>query len=219
MGGEKAADKACRGCGVGITPAWAGKSISQTSTMRPAKDHPRVGGEKRHLLTLLLVLPGSPPRGRGKVAFAHVTALALGITPAWAGKSYACCPVLSLSEDHPRVGGEKGCMTFVGWLPRGSPPRGRGKGPHLRKQAVRGGSPPRGRGKRHPSRCPPLRPVDHPRVGGEKNLAQIILLEDYGSPPRGRGKVNYETQIHRLLRITPAWAGKSLHKGSLNKAL
>ena len=29
-----------------ITPAWAGKSISQTSTMKPARDHPRMGGEK-----------------------------------------------------------------------------------------------------------------------------------------------------------------------------
>ena len=29
-----------------ITPAWAGKSTSQTSTMKAGRDHPRMGGEK-----------------------------------------------------------------------------------------------------------------------------------------------------------------------------
>ena len=32
--------------GIGITPAWAGKSISVPSIQSGAGDHPRVGGEK-----------------------------------------------------------------------------------------------------------------------------------------------------------------------------
>ena len=49
-----------------ITPAWAGKSISQTSTMKPERDHPRMGGEKMSLLGNGLSSMGSPPHGRGK---------------------------------------------------------------------------------------------------------------------------------------------------------
>ena len=70
-----------------ITPAWAGKSISQTSTMKPAEDHPRVGGEKTTLFRLFFGYTGSPPRGRGKAFSGSMLSKLPGITPAWAGKS------------------------------------------------------------------------------------------------------------------------------------
>ena len=92
---------------VGITPAWAGKSRSGRWSGRMSKDHPRVGGEKLINGWTAGIMPGSPPRGRGKVISLLSGLYSLRITPAWAGKSDACCPVLSLSEDHPRVGGEK----------------------------------------------------------------------------------------------------------------
>ena len=48
-------------------------------------------------------------------------------------------------------------------------------------------------------------------MGGEK--VQILLYEDIqkGSPPRGRGKVTFTGALKCSLRITPAWAGKSLN--------
>ena len=111
----------------GITPAWAGKSCPERLKTASALDHPRVGGEKRQARTYTASCQGSPPRGRGKVALAHATALALGITPAWAGKSKNPLFKLGPAWDHPRVGGEKKTFIVRRILQKGSPPRGRGK--------------------------------------------------------------------------------------------
>ena len=50
---------------------------------------------------------------------------------------------------------------------------------------------------------------DHPRVGGEKQRLRGLGIRAGGSPPRGRGKVFQLGVLYPLLRITPAWAGKS----------
>ena len=72
---------------VGITPAYAGKSLSvPTHGSRPG-DHPRVCGEKLPIQPLIGLLVGSPPRVRGKGGFGFPVGLSLGITPACAGKS------------------------------------------------------------------------------------------------------------------------------------
>ena len=71
------------------------------------EDHPRVGGEKHLPGWEPLSTVGSPPRGRGKV-FKHRDALGeIGITPAWAGKSFRLFFGDTFFGDHPRVGGEK----------------------------------------------------------------------------------------------------------------
>ena len=114
---------------VRITPAWAGKSISQTSTMKPAKDHPRVGGEKFVVGLQQVFCQGSPPRGRGKVLSCGFIARFSGITPAWAGKSRLRGPSGRRAKDHPRVGGEKAITHWEQSSRGGSPPRGRGKVP------------------------------------------------------------------------------------------
>ena len=51
---------------IGITPAWAGKSPSQSSFFALHWDHPRVGGEKGMPGFQGGSAVGSPPRGRGK---------------------------------------------------------------------------------------------------------------------------------------------------------
>ena len=58
----------------GITPAWAGKSVSFITRIAPKKDHPRVGGEKAFVMLPMLVATGSPPRGRGKASGVGVIA-------------------------------------------------------------------------------------------------------------------------------------------------
>ena len=70
-------------------------------------DHPRVGGEKSFIHSWLSVGTGSPPRGRGKAQMDLSNLEQLRITPAWAGKSRSADLRSELSEDHPRVGGEK----------------------------------------------------------------------------------------------------------------
>ena len=51
---------------------------------------------------------------------------------------------------------------------------------------------------------------DHPRVCGEKGRAGGKASANTGSPPRMRGKVALYFVLLQFLRITPAYAGKSL---------
>ena len=52
---------------LGITPAYAGKSISQWHRPYVCKDHPRLCGEKDRVKHCGSMLMGSPPPMRGKV--------------------------------------------------------------------------------------------------------------------------------------------------------
>ena len=115
--------------GTGITPAWAGKSVSFITRIAPKKDHPRVGGEKAFVMLPMLVATGSPPRGRGKDLPSAPKTSSLGITPSWAGKSGILCLLALRRWDHPRVGGEKNFQRSAALTSPGSPPRGRGKVP------------------------------------------------------------------------------------------
>ena len=127
MGGEKPNSRRMSSCRVGspprgrgkvdgppaqvgrgrITPAQAGKSPGSASGWPRRRDHPRVGGEKRHSMAMSRRVMGSPPHGRGKVRLAPLIQLLVGITPAWAGKSMTAPGRSSRTGDHPRVGGEK----------------------------------------------------------------------------------------------------------------
>ena len=54
---------------------------------------------------------------------------------------------------------------------------------------------------------------DHPRVCGEKKIANSDELAVEGSPPRMRGKVLKNRVKSGQPRITPAYAGKSVALG------
>ena len=70
------------GHGLGITPAWAGKSLSAAAEVIAPVDHPRMGGEKTSLTKSPKSNTGSPPHGRGKVGAAVLGGGCLRITPA-----------------------------------------------------------------------------------------------------------------------------------------
>ena len=70
---------------------------------------------------------GSPPRVRGKGVQSCNERVAVGITPAYAGKSWGRARTSSRRRDHPRVCGEKNACWGVPQTPLGSPPRMRGK--------------------------------------------------------------------------------------------
>ena len=75
--------------GVGITPAYAGKSCTEGHSRPVRRDHPRVCGEKSYAATIWRITQGSPPRMRGKGSCPSRCACTAGITPACAGKSRA----------------------------------------------------------------------------------------------------------------------------------
>ena len=75
------------GDGIGITPAYAGKSSSSVAMSRAFTDHPRVCGEKNAKLLFRFRGLGSPPRMRGKGLCNPQGVSVTRITPACAGKS------------------------------------------------------------------------------------------------------------------------------------
>ena len=98
-------ESACNG--VGITPAYAGKSFGHVSCHISHWDHPRICGEKRFVLIRFAVELGSPPHMRGKVTEHGADKAHHGITPAYAGKRKDG-EIFGYQEwDHPRICGEK----------------------------------------------------------------------------------------------------------------
>ena len=69
-----------------ITPAYAGKRRFQFIGRRVYEDHPRVCGEKLTTFDSGKLIPGSPPRMRGKVTHGYSAKPVCRITPAYAGK-------------------------------------------------------------------------------------------------------------------------------------
>ena len=110
-----------------ITPACAGKSLCRAPQRPLYRDHPRVCGEKKSMGAGTDGKIGSPPRVRGKEGKCTHTNMKPRITPACAGKSMYRTTETPWSRDHPRVCGEKAAYLRAVWVPKGSPPRVRGK--------------------------------------------------------------------------------------------
>ena len=95
----------------GITPACAGKRLTEIANELTLRDHPRVCGEKEMLAFRAQAWWGSPPRVRGKALHDVHSHRVHGITPACAGKSETLEALIADDKDHPRVCGEKGICT------------------------------------------------------------------------------------------------------------
>ena len=173
----------------GITPAYAGKSVSRLLRKASLWDHPRVCGEK-----------SSNVHGGGMFPW---------ITPAYAGKRFVFHFVPPLFWDHPRVCGEKLAGRCPAPAGLGSPPRMRGKVSRLRYLSRHSRITPAYAGKRILRRLRQISPLDHPRVCGEKCVGSGGQCGAAGSPPRMRGKGTMERKKQSPDRITPAYAGKS----------
>ena len=111
----------------GITPACAGRRMTNCWKYLQKKDHPRVRGEKLDLSQQYHARKGSPPRARGEGLLQGLHRALGGITPACAGRSssrkFLKCP----ARDHPRVRGEKYPVIMLSRRHTGSPPRARGE--------------------------------------------------------------------------------------------
>ena len=174
--------------GVGITPAYAGKSKHEYLGLLSFQDHPRVCGEKLRLRFMERTLKGSPPRMRGKGRCRPPVPPVLGITPACAGKRMRLFRLFRPTGDHPRVCGEE-CQPgprSPGWV--GSPPRMRGRVFNPFSTPQGGGITPAYAGKSTTPRSQAPALGDHPRVCGEERSGRISSTLSRGSPPRMRGR-------------------------------
>ena len=175
-------------CGLGITPAYAGKSVFLALRSAISWDHPRVCGEKKPLPACPAGRQGSPPRMRGKACLKRPSGPGLRITPAYAGKSAGMACNGQIRQDHPRVCGEKVDGGRNRSRQMGSPPRMRGKERLAKNQRSVHGITPAYAGKRKVCDGSRHETRDHPRVCGEKIISMLKASFGAGSPPRMRGK-------------------------------
>ena len=146
---------------------------------------------------------------RGKVCISTAYSNFFRITPAYAGKRANRWVMYTLTEDHPRLCGEKSFQ-----LPRkkyriGSPPPMRGKGTAGSIIYLLPGITPAYAGKSVLPCHWLFRVRDHPRLCGEKDSGNGIFCCAAGSPPPMRGKVQPIPEQIAVSWITPAYAGKS----------
>ena len=153
---------------VGITPAYAGKRSVKDLGAGGLWDHPRVCGEEVACECGNGYPLGSHPRMRGRVPFLFAVTVALGITPAYAGKSVSVIWLVSQPQDHPRVCGEEKEGAPGRVPPLGSPPRMRGREPVVIRRFRRGRITPAYAGKSNLRQSKRLPTWDHPRVCGEE---------------------------------------------------
>ena len=153
---------------------------------------------------------GSPPRMREKRPLMALGRELNRITPAYAGKTKSSLLNLVVVQDHPRVCGKNHFKSLISNLVAGSPPRMREK--HFRSpiDIERSGITPAYAGKTPLRKRLGISTRDHPRVCGKNVSCTEVELWTVGSPPRMREK----PVKHRIratdIRITPAYAGKTL---------
>ena len=127
MGGEKNKELEGVWLPMGSPPRRRGKVVHCAAVRALRGITPRVGGEKPFLFCGGSSDSGSPPHRRGKVRRIRENLERVGITPAWAGKSWQSGNRLCFTWDHPRMGGEKLTSGVFSSAEDGSPPHRRGK--------------------------------------------------------------------------------------------
>ena len=168
---------------------------------------------------------------RGKAFSALVQVFSNGITPAYAGKSQRQAERDADHRDHPRLCGEKIRLGDRGVCVIWITPAYAGKSTQFQACGTVGQDHPRLCGEKdfrikfyfiHIRITPAyagkslkllscfLVDQDHPRLCGEKYLRKIDYIATPGSPPPMRGKGPECSLDLTSLRITPAYAGKSL---------
>ena len=193
----------------GLIPAWAGKTTRRERAERNRWAHPRVGGENPGVSRDFMMQGGSSPRGRGKQHIDSYPSSMEGLIPAWAGKTSWSRPPTLTARAHPRVGGENNPSPTDSTAHPGSSPRGRGKHPHDRRLRREPGLIPAWAGKTARLTFSPSGAWAHPRVGGENSRSSRARISPGGSSPRGRGKLAVGARRRPMLRLIPAWAGKT----------
>ena len=131
---------------------------------------------------------GSPPRARGAPAGGAARVHGVRIIPACAGRTKIAVKVTALNY--------------------GSPPRVRGALQRRVRRPDLGRITPACAGRSGHSRVPTGGTADHPRVCGEETSTEAGRTARDGSPPRVRGGGRGSQDRQRLVRITPACAGR-----------
>ena len=133
----------------------------------------------------------------------------LGITPAHAGKTFACPYYLPRGGDHPRACGKDHHPRTTSKPYKGSPPRMRERLWRPRRYGRKAGITPAHAGKTCSGSWCGSGSGDHPRACGKDFFVFGALYLHVGSPPRMRERQQQQKYPQHAIRITPAHAGKT----------
>ena len=153
--------------GTGNIPAHAGKTAAAFLNPSPAAEHPRARGENAGVQLENLLIPGTSPRTRGKLALLQKLVQHIRNIPAHAGKTVGLTIWRSMNQEHPRARGENSSQVDHRNDPKGTSPRTRGKqGVDWRQSHTEGNIP------AHAGKTPAVYPteiasMEHPRARGE----------------------------------------------------
>ena len=194
---------------VGIIPACAGNTSTNSASVSPPRDHPRVCGEHADRAGRGDVMSGSSPRVRGTPRLDGQAGSRLGIIPACAGNTTCRAAVSPCGWDHPRVCGEHPLSIASRTAVLGSSPRVRGTRYRHIVEVVKDGIIPACAGNTRLTSRVTLSSWDHPRVCGEHFLKLCGTLALTGSSPHVRG-TRRKSRLHRgRFGIIPACAGNT----------
>ena len=174
-----------------IIPACAGKSLRRVGPASICRDHPRMRGEKKIHATQKPIKVGSSPHARGKEDSLISGAKTVRIIPACAGKRPNRSANSHLSQDHPRMRGEKSICSFVVSSTPGSSPHARGKGSVQKWEKSKLRIIPACAGKSSTVATGVRDLQDHPRMRGDKYTMVMFRSLLIGSSPHARGKVRF----------------------------
>ena len=193
----------------GLIPARAGKTASPASSWIARRAHPRAGGENAIPAPGPSPVPGSSPRGRGKLVRVKIPHRSFRLIPARAGKTVGVCVEQGFWPAHPRAGGENRDCGRERRGSAGSSPRGRGKPRCIEIYLGQHGLIPARAGKTSWTSPTSSLPWAHPRAGGENELLGAHRALAFGSSPRGRGKRTTLNADRSHVGLIPARAGKT----------
>ena len=108
-----------------ITPAYAGKTFLLKISHDCNQDHPRIRGKDYIAKFRLYTILGSPPHTRERLNLSIRNMNAVGITPAYAGKTYQEALSTCKNQDHPRIRGKDFLFILRRHSHQGSPPHTR----------------------------------------------------------------------------------------------
>lgn len=173
------------------TPACAGKTTFRRRKLARATGHPREYGEDSLPLGDGTIHGGSPPCVWGRRAFGLAHESTRWLTPACAGEYGAREEVLRIDSGSP------------------TPARGR---PFWRWRRQSGERPTHAcTWKTSSTGRSAWRSTVHPRLHGEDLDIEQFQARDYGSPPPARGRLHLRHRRVRVVGLTPACTGKTLH--------
>ncbi len=172
-------------------------------------------GEHLRLARVRSTMAGSSPRVRGTRRRERQSAWSAGIIPACAGNTIRPSGSTIGRKDHPRVCGEHAWQCANGSTSMGSSPRVRGTLTSVGNLRNVQGIIPACAGNTYIGGESTECPRDHPRVCGEHEEDEYLIMRELGSSPRVRGTHLVAQAFNGGFGIIPACAGNTPRSTSI----